>query len=170
MYRRQTAFFGKISEHGGEHSVGRRKVRRPVVTKRAMHLTMRSTKAVGNWSLLHPRHRGFVSSLVATLSKKYDVKIYQFSNNGNHLHLLVKAKTRKGFQSFLRLLSGRLALRITGAKKGKSLASRFWDLPAFTRIVEWGKDFKTVTAYVIQNINEALGLVPYKPRMRAKPK
>ena len=159
-----------VSEHGGELSVGRRKTRRPVVIKRAMHLTLRSTKAVGKWSLLHPRHRSFIGYAVATLSKRYDVKIYQFSNNGNHLHLLVKARTRRGFQSFLRLLSGRIALRITGAKKGNSLGSRFWDLPAFTRIVEWGRDFKHVTAYVIQNINEALGLVPYKPRMRAKTK
>ena len=44
----------------------------------------------------------------------------------------------------------------------------FWQTRIFSRIVSWGREFKAVKAYVIQNTLEALGLVSYKPRGRAK--
>lgn len=49
-------------------------------------------------------------------------------------------------------------------EKGKPFGKRIFDLPAFTRIAEWGKAFKTLTDYVVQNVMEASGLTPYQPR------
>jgi len=34
----------------------------------------------------------------------------------------------------------------------------------FTRIIEWGKDFRSTCNYVLRNTLEALGLQKYKPR------
>ena len=90
--------------------------------------------------------------------------MYEFSNNGNHLHVLLRAKTRGGFQNFLRVLSAQIAARISGAKKGNA-KGKFWDKLAYTRLVEWGKSFRVAKAYVIQNFLEAAGVVPYKPRV-----
>jgi len=151
-------------EHGGALSLGRRKGRRPVVTKRPMHVTLRSTLAVGKWSLLMPRNSRYLKVLVPQLSKRWGVKVYEWSNNGNHLHFLSLSKTRKGFQNFLRVLAGKIAQQVTGAQNGKPLGRRFWDLLAYSRVVEWGKAFLVAKRYVIQNQLEAVGVVPYQPR------
>ena len=40
----------------------------------------------------------------------------------------------------------------------------FWQFRPFSRITNWGKDFKQCIGYLKQNILEALGFVNYKPR------
>ncbi len=40
----------------------------------------------------------------------------------------------------------------------------FWQFRPFSRITNWGKDFKQCTGYLKQNILEAFGFVNYKPR------
>jgi hypothetical protein len=98
------------------------------------------------------------------LQKRWAVKVYRYAINGNHLHLAIKAKTKTDFRGFLRVFSGKLALHVTGAKKGRKLSTRFWNLPAYTRIVEWQKAFRQLCRYIEQNAHEALGLIPYRPR------
>jgi hypothetical protein len=102
------------------------------------------------------------------LTSRYGITVYQFSNNGNHLHLLVRAYYRQGFKDFLRVFAGQLSQRITGAVKGKKLVGRFWALPVFTRIVEWGRARVHAEKYVIQNQLEAAGIIPYQNRNRAR--
>ena len=41
---------------------------------------------------------------------------------------------------------------------------KFWDARPFTRIVEWGRDFKNFGFYILQNTLEATGFMPYQPR------
>lgn len=110
------------------------------------------------------RESRFIEALIRGAGKRFGIRLYEFSNNGNHLHLLLRAQTREGFKSFVRSISGAIARRMTGAKKGKPLSSSFWDYLPFTRIVEWGRDFKNAQSYVIQNLLEALQLIPYQPR------
>jgi hypothetical protein len=104
-----------------------------------MPVVMRASqaKAGSPWSL--HRHQGLVNGLLKRLTRSYRITVYRFSNNGNHLHLLVRAYDRRGFKDFLRVFAGQLAQRITGAVKGKKLSGRFWDLTPFTQIVEWGR-------------------------------
>jgi hypothetical protein len=46
----------------------------------------------------------------------------------------------------------------------------FWNKRPFTRIVEWGREFKSVSRYLLQNTLEAFGFIPYQPRKaRFKP-
>lgn len=150
--------------YGGESVRGRRKVRRPIATKRPMHLVLKSSSAVGRSSMLRRSTAGFVSALLPRLSRRFGVRIFQFSNNGNHLHLLIQARDRNGFRGFVRTLSALVARDVTGARKGHPLSKHFWDFIPFTRIVEWGRSFKRALNYVIQNQLEVVRAVPYHPR------
>ena len=148
--------------HGGEHSIKGRKEARPIATKRSMHIVMRAEVARGKLSLLNKRNSVRVKQLVQSQSRKWFVRVYEWSNNGNHIHLLVRAKTRDGFQGFLRAFSGTIAMAVTGARKGQPFGRRFWDLLAYSRIVEWGRAFLNARNYVILNREEAEGRVPYR--------
>ena len=150
--------------HGGEYAMGKRKKARPISTKKPIHLTLRSSCAVGVYSFRTKRNREFITALVRSLSRKWGIRIYEFSINSNHLHFAVRALTRKGFQNFLRTLGSQIATFVTGARKGRPFGKRFFDLPAFTRIAQWGKAFERLKAYVIQNVLEASGVISYRPR------
>lgn len=130
---------------------------------------LKSSLAVGKYSLHQKQNSRFISQLVARLSKQWHVRVYEFSNNGNHLHLLIQPESRQGLKAFMRTLSALTARHVTGARKGKSLTKKFWDAIPFTRIVEWGKAFFLAKNYVIQNQLEATGRVPHAPRDRAVP-
>ncbi|MCM2278658.1 MAG: transposase [Oligoflexia bacterium] len=156
--------------HGGDHAVGKRKERRPFDPKQALHVVLRSSKARGEHSLLHPRHRNHVLALVNRLKARRGIAVYRYANVGNHLHLLIRAKTRADWQGFIRELSGGIAMIVTGAKKGNALprarrselpesAQRgFWDGLAYSRIVSFGPDFRNVAQYVLMNLWEAAGV------------
>lgn len=157
MRNQQYSFFKPISPaFGGSLQKGKRKTFRPIDPKSSIHLVLKSKRAKGAWSLLHRRHKTRIQDLLKKLAKENGVKIYQYSNVGNHLHLLIKTKNREGFQKFLRIFSGRVAMLITQAKKG-SPQGKFWDELAFTRIVQWGKDFTRLTRYFIKNEIESIG-------------
>ncbi len=173
--QRQLSFFNQPSfrdyarrEHGGALRAGRRKLSRPVDTRRAMHVTMRSERAQGKWSLLLTKHERMVKHEVYRLADQFGVRVYQYANSGNHLHLLLRAKTRKGFQDYLRTLSGIVARRVTGAKKGVK-SGRFWDALAFSCVIEWGKHFKATRFYVLVNELEGAGVFSRKWLKTAKP-
>ena len=52
MSPKQGELFGNFPlEYGGEKSLGRRKTMRPFDRKRAVHATLRASKAVGRWSM-----------------------------------------------------------------------------------------------------------------------
>ena len=165
--RRQLSLFPELAgshEHGGELSIGKRKGARPVAIKRPMHLVIRASLAIGPWSLLYPPNAHYLKTLVSELARRWNIRIYEFSNNGNHVHLLLKAKTRIGFQNFLRVFAGKLAQFVTGTQNGRPLAKRFFDCLAWSRIIEWGKAFFAAKNYVIRNRLEAAGKIPYQPR------
>ena len=161
------AFFReeKRIHHGGSHSTGRRKTRRPLSTRKPIHLVMRSEIARGAMSFRLPKHKSKIGHLISRYSTRFNVKVYRYSVNSNHLHLVVRAKTRKSFQDFLRSLSGVIGRFMLAAEKGAP-KGKFWDSLAFTRISEWGKAFRTLNDYVIQNVLEAAGVIAYKPRRK----
>jgi REP element-mobilizing transposase RayT len=119
-----------------------------------MHVILKSDKAVGELNFLRKSNAKFIRSLVQQLSVAYFVNVREFSNVGNHLHLAVKAKDRRGFQNFLRVLGSKIAIKLTGAKKG-SATGKFWTQAAFTRIVEWGRELASVVRY-IRNQGDAI--------------
>jgi REP element-mobilizing transposase RayT len=142
------------SEHGGDVRHRRRKLERPVSTRRAMHVTLHSERAIGEWSLL--RHTREVREALRDCGRRTGVRIYDFANVGSHLHLLVRARRRDAFQAFLRSFAGIVARRVTGARKGRPIqGGHFWRALAWSRVVTWGRDYATVRHYIFRNRIEA---------------
>ena len=181
MRSQRTLFFEGFKklgtkEFGGSLINGHPRVARPISTKRAMHIVMRSSMAKGSRSFLQPARAKRLSLLVKKLGKEKGVKVYRFANSGNHLHLLIQPSSRQAYLHFVRAFSGLVARVTLGKERGKALTSEelkkklkeasktFWDARPFSRIVEWGREFKIVSGYVEQNALEALGFMPYRPR------
>jgi REP element-mobilizing transposase RayT len=140
------------TEHGGDLRAGKRKLARPIDPKRPVHVILRVAGARGPRSLLARANRRHVDDLVHRYSRRFRVRIHTYANVGNHLHLLIQGRDRRGIRSFLRVLPGQIAQKVTGARKGQRLArGRFWDALAFTRVVEWGKAFDAAKLYVFKN-------------------
>ena len=150
----------KTKAHGGELAKGKRKAARPFDPKQSLHVVLRATKAQGELSLLHPKHCNQINALLRKLQKRWGISVYRYANVGNHIHMLLRARSRKDWQGFIRALTGGIAMFVTGAKKGKALhkGKKFWDHLVFTRIVNFGKDFQNVGRYVLTNLWEGSGV------------
>ncbi len=159
----QFGFASYSKEHGGSVAKGKRKQARPIIIKRPMHVVLRSPRAFGAHSLLSLRASRYIEDKLHELSKQFKVRVYEYANSGNHIHLLVKTETRKGFQAFLRTLAGLIARFVTGARKGNPMG-KFWEALAYSRVVEWGVEFFKVRDYLILNQLETAGHVPYRIR------
>lgn len=107
--------------------------------------------------MLRPIHAIRIKKLVYRRAEMSGVKIFEYANSGNHLHLLVRATSKDGFKRFLRTITGIIARRITGAVKGRA-TGKFWDELAYTRIVTWGRDLFNTRFYVLMNELEASGV------------
>lgn len=53
---------------------------------------------------------------------------------------------------------------LPGSNEPQGLGQKFFQFRPFTRVLHWGRDFKTCCAYVLRNDLEAMGFVPYQPR------
>jgi REP element-mobilizing transposase RayT len=122
-----------------------------------------SSRAKRAWSMLRPDLAAPIRRKAGSLARRYDVRLYRYANAGNHIHILAKVRSRPALQSFLRVFAGATARLVTGARKGRPVG-KFWDRLAYSRIVSWGREFSSVSAYVRQNQDEALGLRPYTER------
>jgi REP element-mobilizing transposase RayT len=145
------------------------KVARPLSIKRSLHLVMRSSKATGSYSFLKNSRKIF--DIIYKQSKLHGVKIYRYANGGNHLHLVILPRSASAYRKFIRAASGLIARLILRRERGSvqqatTTKTKFWDQRPYTRIVEWGRDFKSVSNYLMQNILEAIGFVNYKPRKK----
>lgn len=126
---------------------------------------MRSSRARGQLSLLKPAHRTIVGELLRRLATRYDVHVYQFANAGNHLHLLARCRDRHSLRSFLRTFAGLVARAVTGAEKGRP-GGKFWDCLVYSRILTWGRQYRDVRGYILNNEFEAGGLPTDRTRRR----
>ena len=152
---------------------------RPISTKNAMHVTLKSRKATGTRSMLASRQRALlIEKKVYSLSRKFGIKIYRYANVGNHMHLLLKASTRDGFINFLKSISGIIVRILLNTQRGiaalknkektldsfKAISSNFWDQRPWTRIVAWMNDYYNVKNYVQKNFQQASGFHPTAAR------
>jgi REP element-mobilizing transposase RayT len=138
------------------------KEKRPISTKRAMHLVVRSSMAKGPLSFL--RNDRKISDIIYKQAKSCGVKIYRLANAGNHLHLIILPSSRIAFSRFIRAVTGLIARLVLKAQRGSAREIQFWDKRPFTRILEWGKEFDVVSKYLLQNLLEAYGFIAYTPR------
>jgi hypothetical protein len=152
-------------QHGGELSVGKRKRLRPLDPHRPLHIVMRTSRVEAGdvASFRTEENREAILRSLSLAKRRFGITVYALSVNSNHLHLIVQGRRRWCLQHFLRAFAGMVARAVTGARRGRSFG-KLWDLPVWTRIVEWGKDFRGALGYVRKNILEASGSIPYEAR------
>ena len=124
--------YAKSWSHGGQSLKNRRKVARPLVPGKITHVVFKSSKAVGKLSFL--THSAKVNARLKERAKRFHVRIHDWVNMGNHLHLKVSCKDRNKLGLFLRTFAGLLARDLTGAHKGTRFG-RFWDGLVYTRVL-----------------------------------
>ena len=151
-----------IKKFGGALLTSNPKEKRPLSLKKSSHLVMRSLHARGPLSLL--RHNEKIEKIINRQAKKFGVKIYRYANGGNHLHMIILPMSRRAFNSFIRSITGLIARLVLKVERGDPKGIQFWEKRPFTRIVEWGSDYKRVCNYLLQNTLEALGFLEYQPR------
>lgn len=78
--------FRSRSDFGGSLSVGKRKGPRPIATRRAMHVVLRSSQARGKWSLY--RYKPEIRSVVDRFAHRFGIRMYEYANAGSHIHLV----------------------------------------------------------------------------------
>lgn len=144
---------------GGSLLKGNAKTKRPMSSKLPIHLTLRThTKN----SMRKPRAFGLVNDLVYKTAKKHGVKIYEFANAGNHLHILLRLPHIRSWAAFIRELSGRISQEMQQLK-GPEKGQKYWMHRPFTRLVAgWRKAFKTAKHYIVLNAWEADGHISRK--------
>ena len=158
---------------------------RPLCSKDSIHFVLRSPWARGSDSFLAIRNRKAIDNLIRRFAKKFGVRIYEQAVNGNHIHLLLRITNRPLYRSFIEAISGKIASHVMRNQsfnlfcrsrrisrrgdgslgyKAATKSRGFWEFMPFSRVVAWGRDFKTCVSYLKQNVLEALGFISYKPR------
>jgi REP element-mobilizing transposase RayT len=148
-------------QFGGSLLKGNPRRARPLSTKHAIHLVLKSQWAYGEKSLLHERNCERVTRIVHRQAKRTGVRIYHFVNVGNHLHLVIRIQSKvlfKGkhdFHSFIRAISGLIARQALKAERNSAKNVKFWVARPFTRLISWGIDYNFVTRYMGKNRSQA---------------
>jgi REP element-mobilizing transposase RayT len=137
---------------------------RPISTKNAMHVVLRSFIAKDELSLSHYKRRAKIEDTIRKQAELFNIKIYQMAINSNHIHLLIKLYTRESFSKFIKAVSGLIARITLRVERGKALGLKFWNNRPFSRIVEWSKGYFAAKEYVIRNDLESYDIIPYTPR------
>ena len=115
---------------------------RPLDSKLPIHLVLKAERS----AMRLPKNFARVNALVTRVAKKRGVRIYEYANVGNHLHLLLKIIKRSTWNAFIRELTGRLA-QLTRVR---------WAHRPFTRVVAgWRRAYRVVKEYVKLNRFEA---------------
>ncbi|OFZ13601.1 MAG: hypothetical protein A2Z20_09705 [Bdellovibrionales bacterium RBG_16_40_8] len=142
-----------INQFGGSLLLKKRKSRRPLSVKLPLHLVLcADVSKIGSFL----RHNITIEKTLQKYAKQFGVRIYHKATVQNHLHLVLKFNHRLNYQCFIRAVTGVLA---------KKLNIR-WSVRPFSRIVQWGKDFKSIVKYVVMNELEAKGAINYQPRKK----
>ncbi len=167
---KQTSFEGEGFEKpknwfGGHSYKTNAKSKRPLSSKLPIHVVLRTNHKN---SMRKPKAFGAVDKILHKTAKKHGVKIYEYANVGNHLHLLLKIPHIKRWAAFIRELTGRISQelqQLKGPEKGK----KYWSKRPYTRIVQgWRKAYKTAKEYVMLNQWEAEGFINRKEVKRLK--
>lgn len=145
--------FGEVGmSFGGNHlKNSHAKSERPFSPRAAIHTVLR---ARAPFTLLKRGRRAKVERLVGELAKRHRVQVHRFANAGNHLHLLIECRERKGFIAFLRTLSGAIArfIKLEEETAKNESAESLWLQRPWTRILgRRGRAFLAAWRYVDLN-------------------
>jgi REP element-mobilizing transposase RayT len=178
-------FKAELKHFGGSLLHGHRRKSRPLNRKDAIHLVIRSSwaGAIPQTSLTHRSNKGAIHKILNQYAKKYSVRIYQIAIVSNHIHLVLRIPNVGAYRNFIRVITGAIAEHVmrrqsfkifkqwvlkTGDPLSKSESQgkgqQFWQFRPFTRILNWGRDYRACVRYLEQNRLEAMGFISYQPR------
>jgi REP element-mobilizing transposase RayT len=147
---------------GGSTLRSHPKVKRPFSSQHQIHLILKSSRAKGVHSMLHPKNVDHVNRLVRQFAVENGVHLQNYVNVGNHLHLLVKCRRRRQLASYLKTITGLIPRLILGCQRGNPLSAteKFWDARPFTKIMASGRrTFEIIRRYFDKNRRQALDQV-----------
>ncbi len=144
------------NECGGSLIHRKRKSKRVLDFKKSTHLVLRLKGRLP--SFFNPRDRK-LRLLFVRAAEKNGIKIYQLIFNHTHCHSVLKMESRDDYVRFIREITSKLVgyFSVTTRLKLKGI----FDSRPWTRIVQWGKDFKRVKNYMIKNEIES-GTLQFK--------
>ena len=141
---------------------------RPLSTKDTMHVVLRSTKAVKEWSFLKKTKE--IRAVIKKFSTRYGVKIISIAIVGNHIHIHLKLGNRYTYAPFIRATTSAIAMLITGASRWNPLrteahkqkssaktSNKFWDYRPYSRVVESYRAYLNLKDYIMINKYEGFG-------------
>lgn len=135
------------SEHGGVCK-NPQKRRRPLGTKSSMHLTLRSSKAVKDWSFR--KHEKAIDDILRSFAKKYHVEIFSMANVGNHIHMHLRFFDRATYRAFIRAITAAIMIKITKLSRWNKPKKgfQFWDQRPYSRLITSWTDYLNVHKYI----------------------
>ena len=139
---------------------------RPLVAKTPIHVVMRSPMAKGRLSLLFFDKE--IRKLLKKHSERVGIRVYDIANAGNHIHFVCVLKSIHGWKTFIRAVSGLIARLVLKAERGAAVGAKFWEARPWTRILSWGKAYKTLRSYLCLNKIEAFGFTRTASRIMEK--
>lgn len=164
----QLSFFKDkvLKQFGGALLKGNAKVARPLSTKEAIHLVLKSGQAIGAKSMLHTYNVNRIDKIVRTHAKLCRIRVYHLVNVGNHLHMVIKLDDLTEYSRFIRVITGLIARHVLRTQRGPATAqddssalimkkNQFWVARPFTRWIAWGRDYDHIKGYMKKNINDA---------------
>jgi REP element-mobilizing transposase RayT len=131
----QTAFGGALLKNSHAKS------KRPWSPKASMHVVLKARE----YKLKHCDRR--VEKIIERQAAKQCIKIYSLQNVGNHIHIVIKSRNKESLSNFLRAVCGLIAqtTKVT------------WVQRPFTRLIRWGKAYRTLKNYMTINRYESQG-------------
>lgn len=156
---------------------------RPLSTRETMHLVLRSTKAVGEWSFKKRANEEKIRKILTRFSFKYGIRVLSIGIVGNHIHLQMKLGNRFAYKPFIRGLTASIAMAVTGVSRWKRIrgiggpqalnaahrhsatGEKFWDCRPFTRVVRGFKALLKLKDYIEINQIEGFGFNRAEARM-----
>jgi REP element-mobilizing transposase RayT len=142
-----------------------RKGPRELTIQHTMHLVLRSTKAREEWSFFKPKNKSRIRKIILKHAVRNRVRIESMANVGNHLHLHIQLLRRHNYHSFIRAVTGAIALAVMGLQYLKSRAKksvikhsdRFWDYRPFTIFINSYRHYLNMRDYMKINQLEGIG-------------
>lgn len=160
MRSKQLAFDGQEFKKpkdwfGGSALKSHPKRKRPLDRKLPVHLVLRAKKSV----LKIPANEVFINKTVTSAARRYGIRIYEFANVGNHIHLMIRVSKPELWRRFIREITGQIsqyAQKLGARDKGEG----FWLYRPFTRIVRgWKRAYRVVKDYILLNRLESEGFI-----------
>jgi len=136
---------------GSQFATKNPKTRRPVHARLPMHVVLKARKG----GLRTLKTFSAVNAAVVRINQKYGHRMYDYSNNGNHLHISLKLSCVDKWAAYIRELTSEI-VRILRRAGLLATSEKYWLGRPFTRVLQnWGRAFAVLRNYIQLNEFEA---------------